>query len=76
MKFLRKLSNYLTLILFSQLFGNEDPDEAVSPDAEDPENIGEANEKNGTDTSNHRLSTRKWAEETNYDSSKIFKKVT
>ncbi len=26
--------------LFNQLFGTEDPDEAVSPDGEDPENMG------------------------------------
>lgn len=26
--------------LFNQLFGAEDPDEAVSPDGEDPENMG------------------------------------
>lgn len=29
----------------SQLFGEEDPDEDVSPDTEDPELTGEKNEK-------------------------------
>ena len=28
--------------LFNQLFGAEDPDEAVSPDGHDPENMAEA----------------------------------
>ena len=51
-------------------------DEAVSPDTEDPENANENSdaEKNGNST-NERVSTRKWAEETNYDPIKIFKKV-
>jgi ubiquitin-like 1-activating enzyme E1 B len=31
--------------LFNQLFGVEDPDEAVSPDGEDPENMAQAGEK-------------------------------
>jgi ubiquitin-like 1-activating enzyme E1 B len=30
--------------LFNQLFGTEDPDEAVSPDGEDPENMGKFKE--------------------------------
>jgi hypothetical protein len=29
--------------MISQLFGAEDPDEAVSPDGEDPENMGTKN---------------------------------
>ena len=55
------------------MFGTEDPDEAVSPDTEDPENISnsEADKTNET----QKVSTRKWAEETNYEASKLFKKV-
>ena len=30
------------MLFYSQLFGAEDPDEAVSPDGEDPENMGES----------------------------------
>jgi hypothetical protein len=46
----------------------------VSPDTEDPENAND----NSDDVQNNekeRVSTRKWAEETNYDPSKIFRKV-
>jgi hypothetical protein len=31
---------FVIFFLYSQLFGAEDPDEAVSPDGEDPENMG------------------------------------
>lgn len=65
--------------LFNQLFGSEDPDEAVSPDGEDPENMADAGktaiEKKETDEAVTRQSTRQWAKETNYDSTKIFNKL-
>jgi ubiquitin-like 1-activating enzyme E1 B len=37
----KSILKYLIIfVYFSQLFGSEDPDEAVSPDGEDPENMG------------------------------------
>lgn len=33
-------TNVFFFLMISQLFGAEDPDEAVSPDGEDPENMG------------------------------------
>jgi ubiquitin-like 1-activating enzyme E1 B len=65
--------------LFNQLFGAEDPDEAVSPDGEDPENMAEAGqkaiEKSKEEDAVVRVSTRQWAKETNYDSIKLFNKL-
>jgi ubiquitin-like 1-activating enzyme E1 B len=60
----------------SQLFGSEDPDEAVSPDAEDPENMAEAGQAAyEKKTEIVRLSTRTWAKQTSYDGQKIFNKL-
>ena len=66
---------------FSQLFGEADPDEDVSPDTADPELQGgdtegkpeaaaEANDGNVS-----RVSTRQWAEECDYDAEKLFTKL-
>ncbi|KAK7483029.1 hypothetical protein BaRGS_00025692 [Batillaria attramentaria] len=68
--------------LFNQLFGEEDPDQDVSPDTEDPELTAEAgqsaletaakeNEVGGIE----RKSTRVWAMETGYDPEKLFNKL-
>ncbi|XP_014228552.1 SUMO-activating enzyme subunit 2 [Trichogramma pretiosum] len=67
--------------LFNQLFGEEDPDQDVSPDTADPEAAGdtageealqkEANEQGNVD----RVSTRTWAQSTNYNPEKIFNKL-
>lgn len=72
---------YLSWIC-SQLFGEEDPDQDVSPDTEDPEaaaNAGEAaltTEAKGDATGGiQRKSTRGWACSTGYDAIKIFNKV-
>lgn len=73
--------------LFNQLFGEEDPDEDVSPDTEDPE-LGAAAEKNGSGENGSgngeksksstpavsRVSTRQWAKECDYDAEKLFSK--
>ncbi|RZC41680.1 SUMO-activating enzyme subunit 2 [Asbolus verrucosus] len=60
--------------LFNQLFGEEDPDQEVSPDTEDPEL-----KKDGTFTETEsgnvkRTSTRQWAQEIKYDPEKLFNK--
>ena len=70
--------------LNSQLFGEEDPDQDVSPDTEDPELAGEAGETALGHASTEkeaqggvqRKSTRAWAMECGYDAEKIFNKVT
>ncbi|KAK6184729.1 hypothetical protein SNE40_007138 [Patella caerulea] len=67
--------------LFNQLFGEDDPDQDVSPDTEDPELTAEAGEKaleketegNGKDL--ERKSTRVWAVENGYNPEKIFSKL-
>ncbi|KAK9876752.1 hypothetical protein WA026_014990 [Henosepilachna vigintioctopunctata] len=60
--------------LFNQLFGEEDPDQDVSPDSEDPE----AKTEDGhsmTDTGNvKRISTRQWAQEIDYNPTQLFNK--
>ncbi|XP_035719314.1 SUMO-activating enzyme subunit 2-like isoform X1 [Vespa mandarinia] len=65
--------------LFNQLFGEEDPDQDVSPDTADPEATdtvaqdsleSESNSKGNVD----RVSTRSWAQSCNYDSKKLFTK--
>ncbi|CAH1779387.1 unnamed protein product, partial [Owenia fusiformis] len=67
--------------LFNQLFGEEDPDQDVSPDTEDPELTGGAGEKAlGSEAKNsiggiERKSTRGWAAETGYDTVKLFNKL-
>jgi len=61
--------------LFNQLFGAEDPDEAVSPDGEDPENMSEAGQAAVKKDEVVRMSTRQWAKDTNYDAVKLFNKL-
>ncbi|XP_063363294.1 SUMO-activating enzyme subunit 2 [Cydia amplana] len=66
--------------LFNQLFGEEDPDQDVSPDTADPEAAGDAGSSalssEGTAAGNvARKSTRAWAAETNYDPEKLFSKL-
>ncbi|XP_057651651.1 SUMO-activating enzyme subunit 2 [Diorhabda carinulata] len=61
--------------LFNQLFGEEDPDQDVSPDTEDPEAKVEGQEHTETETGNiKRTSTRQWAQEINYDPAQLFDK--
>ncbi|XP_018571091.1 SUMO-activating enzyme subunit 2 [Anoplophora glabripennis] len=60
--------------LFNQLFGEDDPDQDVSPDAEDPEAKIDG-EHSVTDAGNiKRTSTRQWAQDNNYDPAKLFDK--
>ncbi|KPJ02113.1 SUMO-activating enzyme subunit 2 [Papilio xuthus] len=66
--------------LFNQLFGEEDPDQDVSPDTEDPEAAGTAGKtalsSQQTESGNiERKSTRTWAAETNYNPEKLFTKL-
>lgn len=70
--------------LFNQLFGEADPDEDVSPDTEDPEAsgedagkkaAGEDGEEKGGETGNvERRSTRTWAQDSGYNTQKLFQK--
>ncbi|KAK2583700.1 hypothetical protein KPH14_009622 [Odynerus spinipes] len=65
--------------LFNQLFGEEDPDQDVSPDTEDPEAADTAAEGSLESESNSkgnidRVSTRSWAQSCDYDSKKLFTK--
>merc|ERR1712141_653838 len=58
--------------LFNQLFGESDPDEDVSPDAEDPE-LSEGESKPQENAGNvARVNTRQWAIDNNHDSKIIF----
>ncbi|CAK1550629.1 unnamed protein product [Leptosia nina] len=66
--------------LFNQLFGEEDPDQDVSPDTADPEAAGDAGSSalsaKESETGNvERKSTRTWAAETNYEPEKLFTKL-
>ncbi|KAK6983770.1 SUMO-activating enzyme subunit 2 [Biomphalaria glabrata] len=68
--------------LFNQLFGEDDPDQDVSPDTEDPELAAEAGQaalsteaKKDTIGGIERKSTRSWAMETGYDAEKLFNKL-
>ncbi|CAH1779384.1 unnamed protein product, partial [Owenia fusiformis] len=67
--------------VIKKLFGEEDPDQDVSPDTEDPELTGDAGEKAlGNEAKNsiggiERKSTRGWAAETGYDTVKLFNKL-
>lgn len=68
--------------LISQLFGEEDPDQDVSPDTEDPELTADAGKsaleseaKSGAIGGIERRSTRAWAEESDYNPEKLFNKV-
>ena len=70
------------MYLPSQLFGEADADEEVSPDTEDPEAAAEAGENALQNSSNNdanggiqRTSTRAWAEEIDYNPTKLFNKV-
>lgn len=64
------------------MFGEEDPDQDVSPDTEDPEAAGDAGEaalaaeaKADTVGGIERRSTRQWAVESGYHAQKLFTKV-
>ncbi|XP_063535377.1 SUMO-activating enzyme subunit 2 [Cydia strobilella] len=62
--------------LFNQLFGEEDPDQDVSPDTADPEAAGSAGSSALTAAGNvARRSTRAWAAGTDYDPEKLFSKL-
>lgn len=62
----------MSLPLFdSQLFGEIDPDEDVSPDAEDPEAELEKAKDDGNVV---RISTRQWAQDVRFDGEKLFNK--
>ena len=66
--------------LFNQLFGEADPDEDVSPDSADPEQVGEAGQtalegESETTGNVNRVSTRNWAASHNYDPQKLFRKL-
>jgi len=70
--------------LFNQLFGEVDPDMDVSPDTEDPEAAGEdaaakaageEGEEKGDQAGNvERRSTRAWAQDSGYNTQKLFQK--
>lgn len=63
------------IFFFSQLFGEEDPDQDVSPDTEDPELKKDKEGFTETETGDvKRTSTRQWAQEVNYDAKKLFNK--
>ena len=71
------------LLTYSQLFGEADADEEVSPDTEDPEAVGAAGERAAQAQANEhavggieRTSTRAWAEKVGYDPVKLFNKVS
>lgn len=57
--------------LFNQLFGEEDPDQDVSPDTEDPELAGAAGESANSKETLERKSTRLWASEIEFDPAKL-----
>ncbi|CAH0546939.1 unnamed protein product [Brassicogethes aeneus] len=60
--------------LFNQLFGEDDPDQDVSPDTEDPEAKAE-NEHSSTESGNiKRLSTRQWSQDIDYEPAQLFTK--
>lgn len=65
------------ILFFSQLFGEDDPDQDVSPDAADPEAVASAGQNALTENSEgnvQRVSTRQWAQESKYDPEKLFNK--
>ncbi|XP_034946842.1 SUMO-activating enzyme subunit 2 [Chelonus insularis] len=67
--------------LFNQLFGEEDPDQDVSPDTADPEAAGDkagqaALDSESNDKGNvERVSTRLWAHACGYNPEKLFAKL-
>ena len=62
--------------LFNQLFGEADADEEVSPDAEDPEAVGDAGAvaSNSSNDELQRVSTQDWAKSIGYESTKLIQK--
>ncbi|XP_071451101.1 SUMO-activating enzyme subunit 2 isoform X2 [Hetaerina americana] len=79
-----------TVVKLSQLFGEDDPDEDVSPDTEDPEAVGDAGQraldkvqeqkKDGESATDakpvvDRKSTREWARSCGYDVKPLFHKL-
>lgn len=68
----------ITVTIFSQLFGEDDPDQDVSPDTADPEAAGSAGLNaldSETESGNvQRTSTHHWAKQINYEPSKLFDK--
>jgi len=67
--------------LFNQLFGEDDPDQDVSPDTEDPEAAGDqageaaVNKEANQAGSVERKSTKQWAQECDYSTQKLFQKL-
>jgi len=61
--------------LFNQLFGESDPDEDVSPDAEDPELSDGGNQPKENDGNVARVNTRQWAIDNKHDPKTIFQKL-
>lgn len=69
-------------MIYSQLFGEEDPDQDVSPDTADPEAAGDAGktalveemDTNAQDGNVQRTSTKQWAVDIDYDPEKLFNK--
>ncbi|XP_049819539.1 SUMO-activating enzyme subunit 2 [Aethina tumida] len=62
--------------LFNQLFGEDDPDQDVSPDAEDPEAKKDGDGTHSTTETGNvvRVSTRQWVQDVKYDPAKLFNK--
>jgi ubiquitin-like 1-activating enzyme E1 B len=62
--------------LFNQLFGEADADEEVSPDAEDPEAVGDAGAvaNNSSNDELQRVSTQDWAKSIGYEPTKLVQK--
>ena len=60
--------------LFSQLFGEADPDAEVSPDPDDPELRKENESSENNNSGKDKISTRKWAELIDYDPEALLKK--
>lgn len=63
--------------LFNQLFGEEDPDQDVSPDTADPEASSEVGQNSESNAKGNveRVSTRLWAQSCGYDAEKLFTKL-
>lgn len=77
------LSFHFNYHINSQLFGEEDPDQDVSPDTADPEAAGDSGRlavdteaKSSGAGGIERVSTREWAEASDHDPQKLFKKVS
>ena len=62
--------------LFNQLFGEADADEEVSPDAEDPEAVGDAGTVANDSSKDElqRISTQDWAKSIEYEPAKLVQK--